>query len=187
MKRQLLAGAVCLSLLAGCGGGDDDKVSTRKRSTTTRQAAATTTTSALEGTTSSSGAAATTTTRRAGSGTTTGAPGTTPAPGVVDGVKATQVAALSAPIAMAVRPGEPGSLYIAQKGGSVRRLTGTSVAPGNVLDISSRVSNGGEQGLLGIAFSPDGNWLYASYTNTAGDTRVAVYPFAGGVANAGAE
>ena len=41
---------------------------------------------------------------------------------------------------LAVRPGEPGSVYIAEKGGTVRKLTGTAIAAGNVLDISSRVS-----------------------------------------------
>jgi glucose/arabinose dehydrogenase len=41
-----------------------------------------------------------------------------------------------------------------------------------VLDLSDEVSFGGEQGLLGIAFSPDGGSLYADYTDTGGNTRL---------------
>jgi glucose/arabinose dehydrogenase len=93
---------------------------------------------------------------------------------------------MSTPIALAVRPGEPTAVYIAQQGGQVRRLADRTLS-GNVLDISGRIKSGGEQGLLGIAFSPDGNWLYASYTNTDGDTRIVVYPFTNGRANAAAE
>jgi glucose/arabinose dehydrogenase len=41
-----------------------------------------------------------------------------------------------------------------------------------VLDLSDEVSQGGEQGLLGLAFSPDGAYLYVNYTDVAGDTRI---------------
>ena len=40
--------------------------------------------------------------------------------------------------------------------------------------------SGGEQGLLGIAFSPDGSYLYVNFTNTSGDTRVREYAFTSG-------
>ena len=82
-------------------------------------------------------------------------------------------------------------MFIAEKGGTVRRLhlngDGATVDPQVVLDIGGRVSSGGEQGLLGIAFAPDGSKLYANYTNSDGDTRVVEYPYANGDANAGAE
>jgi glucose/arabinose dehydrogenase len=41
-----------------------------------------------------------------------------------------------------------------------------------VLDLTGDLSTGFEQGLLGLAFSPDGTKLYAHYTNAEGDTRV---------------
>jgi glucose/arabinose dehydrogenase len=78
------------------------------------------------------------------------------------------------PIAMAVRDGDP-ALYFAEKAGRVIELEGGTKT--TVLNISDRVSNSGEQGFLGIAFSPDGNALFANYTNLAGDTVVRRYPF----------
>jgi glucose/arabinose dehydrogenase len=188
MKRQLLAGALSLALLAACGGGgdDDNKVSTRKRTSTTHQRATTTSDA-----TSTTLATASTTTTRRGTPAATTSPGTTVAPGVTDGVKATKVATLTRPIALAVRPGEPGAVYIAQKGGNVRRLriteTGATVDSGEVIDIANRISTGDEQGLLGITFSPDGNWLYAYYTNTDGNIRIVAYPFSNGRATASGE
>jgi glucose/arabinose dehydrogenase len=82
------------------------------------------------------------------------------------------------PIAMAVRPADA-ALYVAEKGGRVRELEGGEV--GLVLNISDRVSSDGERGLLGIAFSPDGDTLYVNYTNLGGDTLVKAYPFTKGV------
>ena len=82
-----------------------------------------------------------------------------------------QIATLDEPVALAVRDGDP-ALYIAEKGGRVVAVRGGDVDPVPVLDLSSEVSQGGEQGLLGITFSPDGQFLYANYTNLAGDTNV---------------
>lgn len=85
-----------------------------------------------------------------------------------------EIAALEAPTAMAVRAGDP-SLYIAQQDGVVRRIeiastqrnTTTSTSfqlEGTALDLRRDVLFDGEQGLLGIAFSTDGNRLYAAFT-----------------------
>jgi glucose/arabinose dehydrogenase len=54
-----------------------------------------------------------------------------------------------------------------------------------VLDLSGEVSGGGEQGLLGLTFSPDGGRLYVNFTDRAGDTRVVEYAFSGGRADTG--
>ena len=83
---------------------------------------------------------------------------------------------------MAVRRGDD-ALYIAERNGLVRRVRNDRVRPRPVLDIADQISSGGERGLLGIAFSLDGQTLFASYTNTDGNSRVAAYPFADGVAN----
>jgi glucose/arabinose dehydrogenase len=90
--------------------------------------------------------------------------------------KLTQVAALDQPVALTTRPGHA-ELYVAEKTGRVRVLDDPA-AP--VLDIHSQVSSGTEQGLLGIAFSPDGAYLYLSYTNTSGDTRLDEWAFGAG-------
>jgi glucose/arabinose dehydrogenase len=47
-----------------------------------------------------------------------------------------------------------------------------------VLDITSKVSHGGEQGLLGLAFHPNfksNGKFYVNFTNTAGDTAINEY------------
>jgi len=82
-----------------------------------------------------------------------------------------KIATLDDPIAMAVRPNDP-ALYVAEKTGRVVALRGGRVAEHPVLDLTGTLSLGGEQGLLGIAFSPDGRYLYADYTDTAGNTHV---------------
>jgi glucose/arabinose dehydrogenase len=82
-----------------------------------------------------------------------------------------KVATLDDPIAMAVRPDDPG-LYVAEKTGRVVAIRSGQVAERPVLDLTGKLSLGNEQGLLGIAFSPDGRYLYADYTDTAGNTHV---------------
>jgi glucose/arabinose dehydrogenase len=89
------------------------------------------------------------------------------------------VAMLETPLALAVRSGDT-SLYIAEQMGRVVAIRNGRVDPTPVLDISARIVSGGEQGLLGLAFSPNGQFLYVNFTDNAGDTNVEEYPFAGG-------
>lgn len=85
-------------------------------------------------------------------------------------VRLVRVALLEQPLAMATRPGD-GALYVAEKTGRV-----VALSPGEpdriVLDLSGEVSDGSEQGLLGLTFSPDGASLYVNYTDLNGDTRI---------------
>ena len=81
---------------------------------------------------------------------------------------------LEQPLGMAVRTGDP-ALYVAQKTGKIVVLRAGDVDPDPLLDLTQQVSLGGEQGLLGLAFSPDGRELYVNYTDTNGDTRVVGY------------
>ncbi len=99
-------------------------------------------------------------------------------------VRLTPVANIAGALALAWRPND-GALYIASKSGQVRAIRGGQVDPAPVLDLSGQVSSGSEQGLLGLAFSPDGGHMYVNYTDTAGDTHVVEYAMNGGVANAG--
>lgn len=83
-------------------------------------------------------------------------------------------------------------LYVVEKGGHVKALgaNASSSAPTDgskaevVLDISSLVSRGSEQGLLSVAFSGRGTerQIYVNYTDRNGDTVVARYPWMGGTA-----
>jgi glucose/arabinose dehydrogenase len=171
---------------AACGKGDEASFDQRAARTTTTSAANATST---EVPTTVAGATATgpPVTKRPG---TTARPGTTRAPGTAapaspTNVRLTQIAALSQPLDLASRTGDPASLYVAEKGGRVRAIRNGAVDPTAVLDVSGEVSTGGEQGLLGLTFSPDGSHLYVNITDRAGDTRILEFAMAGGQANAG--
>jgi glucose/arabinose dehydrogenase len=87
------------------------------------------------------------------------------------------------PVAIAQHP-ESDDLYVVEKTGTIRALRGGLVYdPVPVLDVSSEVSSGLEQGLLGLAFSPDGDYIYVNLTDRAGDTRIIEFAFADGVAD----
>ena len=145
---------------------DDDIPSTTRRSTTTISNRTTTSRDARTSTTS---APTTATTAPVATAPPTAQP---PDPFASARIRLVKIASLDYPIAMAVRPTD-GSLWIARKGGAVCRLSGGSCTSSQVV---ASVSTGSEQGLLGIAFSPGGSRFYASYTNTAGDTRVDEFP-----------
>ncbi len=97
-------------------------------------------------------------------------------------VRLSQVASLSSPVGMTIRKGDS-AIYVIEQGGRVRALRGGRLDPTPVLDISSLTEGGGERGLLGIAFSPDGRYLYLDYTDTGGDTHVAEFTMRGGRAD----
>jgi glucose/arabinose dehydrogenase len=67
----------------------------------------------------------------------------------------------------------------------VRALRGGRLDPTPVLDITGKVAAGGEQGLLGLAFSLDRRFLYVYYTDLEGDIRIAEYGMRGGRADPG--
>jgi len=86
----------------------------------------------------------------------------------------TTVATLDHPTAMAQRDGDD-TLYVAEKTGGVRAIDGGAVRPVPVLDLHGEVSDGTEQGLLGLAFAPHGDRFTVDYTDAAGDTHVVEY------------
>ena len=107
--------------------------------------------------------------------TTAGSTSTTAAP---DPHKArftlTKVAAVQSPTAMASRAGDD-SLFVAEQVGRVRAIRNGALDPNPVIDLRDTIASGGERGLLGLTFSPDGATLYVDYTNKNGDTRVDAY------------
>jgi glucose/arabinose dehydrogenase len=94
---------------------------------------------------------------------------TRPADLAVASVTLTPVAPADAPTALASRPGDD-ALYVAEQGGRVLAVVDGAVAPAPVLDVSDRVNAGGEQGLLGLTLSPDGERHYAHNTGARGET-----------------
>lgn len=117
-------------------------------------------------------------------------PGTSPtqtpgsSPGELRGVsvRLQKIATLNAPLAMAVRAGDS-SLYVAEHGGRVVAIRDGRVDSSPVLDLTGKVSTGTEQGLLGLAFSPNGQFLYVNYTDVNGDTNIVEYRMDGDVAD----
>jgi glucose/arabinose dehydrogenase len=160
----LLALALGILLAACSGGGDRQAAPATSAPTTTAPA------------TTRSGSGATSSTARSASS----------AQFRAARVRLVQVAAAAQPVAMAVRPGDR-AIYLVEQVGRVRALRGGRLDPDPVLDISEQVTAGGEQGLLGLAFAPDGRHLYLNYTDTAGDSRIAEFAMRGGRADKGSQ
>ncbi|HEX2485255.1 MAG TPA: PQQ-dependent sugar dehydrogenase, partial [Myxococcota bacterium] len=75
---------------------------------------------------------------------------------------------LTQPIYVASPPGDE-RLFVVERGGTVRILQGEQVLPTAFLDISDRVDQQGEGGLMSIAFAPDyasSRAFYLFYTTT---------------------
>jgi glucose/arabinose dehydrogenase len=89
---------------------------------------------------------------------------------------------LVVPTYVTAAPGEPTRLYVVEQAGRIRYLVGRRIA-GTFLDIRSRVSSGGERGLLSVAFSPHyarDHRFYVDYTDRNGNTRVVEFRSRGG-------
>jgi glucose/arabinose dehydrogenase len=110
--------------------------------------------------------------------TTTSAPTTTTRPGDLAAaqVTLTPVAPADSATALASRPGDE-ALYVAEQAGRVLAIVEGAPAPSPVLDLSDGVRSGGEQGLLGLAFSPDGERMVVHYSGPGGETVVDEYAF----------
>ena len=95
---------------------------------------------------------------------------------------------LEMPVALVAAPGDPQTdrLFVVEKVGRVRAITGGKVDRQAALDIAARISTGTEQGLLGLAFHPQ--WatngrFYVNYTDRDGDTRVVEWKMVNGRAD----
>ncbi len=99
------------------------------------------------------------------------APTSTTPTGQDPAIRLEPVAAVSAPSAVA-DPAGPGPVLVSTLTGQVLAVDLDTGASEVVLDLSDRVSTGGERGLLGLALAPDGARLYLDYTNTSGDTEI---------------
>ncbi|MDE0613809.1 MAG: PQQ-dependent sugar dehydrogenase [bacterium] len=95
----------------------------------------------------------------------------------------TPVVSLPDPIALVARPDTgsgTGDLYVATRDGRVWLLGADGdEPPEKVLDIGDLTTTDCEEGLLGIAFSPDGSHLYLHYTDRRGDNQIVEYPMSG--------
>jgi glucose/arabinose dehydrogenase len=173
--KRLAAILVTSTLVLGACSGDDDKNKTTSPTVPTSPAPTTSTTTPKTATTKKR---ATPTTRKPTAAT---APPTTVAPNISAARVITQqvAAGLDSPVAVAWRKGDA-RMFVAEQHGRVRIVDNGRLLPTPVVTIP--VSTGNEQGLLGIAFSPDGTKLYVDYTDPAGDSHVDEYTMSGNVA-----
>jgi len=91
-------------------------------------------------------------------------------------VALTVLGSFTEPLDIAWRSGDPTMFVVEQAGRIVPLRDGVVGDP--VLDITGLVDAGGERGLLGLTFSPDGTLAYVDYTDNDGNTVIAEYPVA---------
>lgn len=105
-------------------------------------------------------------------------PGTTDPPSTLAARLREVANGLSTPVCLTAAPGDLTRQFVVEKTGRIRIIRDDALLPTPFLDLSAKVSNGGEQGLLGLAFHPgyatNGRFV-VYYTNTGGDTRVSTF------------
>lgn len=82
------------------------------------------------------------------------------------------------PLFLTAPPGDTVRLFIVEKSGRIEIIRNGAVLPIPFLDLSTLVSTGSEQGLLGLAFHPQyaaNGRFFVDYTDLAGDTHVVEY------------
>jgi glucose/arabinose dehydrogenase len=101
----------------------------------------------------------------------------TPAGSAVPPLKLTPYAGgFSAPVALVQDPADASVQFVVEQGGRIRTIVSGVVQSTAFLDIHDSISSGGERGLLGLAFPPDGatsGRFFVNYTDQDGHTVVA--------------
>ena len=75
-----------------------------------------------------------------------------------------------------------GRLFLVRQEGTIAIWKNGQVLERPFLDLRSKISTGGERGLLGLAFPPnykDKRWFYVNYTDRSGATVIARYRLVG--------
>jgi glucose/arabinose dehydrogenase len=89
-----------------------------------------------------------------------------------------RVSGLTAPVFITDAGDGTNRFFIVEQTGRIKIWNGTSVLGTPFLSLAGKVSGGGEQGLLGLAFHPDyetNRKLYVNFTNPSGDTIIREY------------
>lgn len=92
---------------------------------------------------------------------------------------ATRIASgLSSPLDLQSAPGDRTRLFVIEQAGRIRIVRNGAVVTAPFLDITGRISSGGERGLLGLAFHPQyatNGRFFVNYTDRSGDTHIAEF------------
>lgn len=99
---------------------------------------------------------------------------------------------LSAPLRVTAPAGDFQRLFVVEQGGKVRVVKDGVLLGSSFLDLSGRISSGGERGLLGLAFHPEyrrNGRFFVSYTDPLGNSVVSEFTVSSNsdFANAGSE
>jgi glucose/arabinose dehydrogenase len=92
------------------------------------------------------------------------------------------VTGLTNPVFLTAPPGDT-RLFVVEQPGRIRIVKGGQLLTAPFLDISTRVSYGGERGLLSMAFDPgyaSNGYFFVYFTNTNGDITIERYGGAAG-------
>lgn len=92
--------------------------------------------------------------------------------------RAVKFGKFSSPTQVVQPPGSNDVIWVVQQGGRIAVVRGGKISPVSALDIRSKVSTGGEQGLLSVAFAPDfttSRRVYVTYTNRSNSIVLAEY------------
>jgi len=88
------------------------------------------------------------------------------------------VKGLDSPLDVAAEGGAADRIFVVEQPGRIRVVTNGQLATQPFLDISGRISAGGERGLLGLALHPDfpnDPRFFVDYTNEDGDTVISSF------------
>jgi glucose/arabinose dehydrogenase len=172
--RRIVVAIALGALLVACA-DDDDAATTTTNSAATSAAESDSPSTTAEPTAAGTGSEPTTTrpTTTTASTAPTAPTASTAAPtqtGNAPAVSFTELGSFDSPVDMVWREGDDAP-FVVNKTGTIVRV-GDDDGPTTVLDISSQVSGGGEQGLLGLAFDATGRLAYINYTDVDGNTVV---------------
>jgi glucose/arabinose dehydrogenase len=107
------------------------------------------------------------------------ASGTTHAkPSAASGVRLLGLGRFEAPVYVTAPPGDTRRIFVVEQGGTIRVVRAGKRLSRPFLDLRGKVTSGGEQGLLSLAFAPDyarTRRFYVNYTDRAGTQSVVEY------------
>ncbi|MFZ6002845.1 MAG: PQQ-dependent sugar dehydrogenase [Actinomycetota bacterium] len=91
-------------------------------------------------------------------------------------VMARRVATADQPVDLALAPDGGGSGVLAERAGRLLRVELGRLTSQVVVDLTADTSGEGDGGLLGVAYQPDGRWLYVYRTTARKDDEITAYP-----------
>jgi len=108
----------------------------------------------------------------------TPAPAPEATPAARPGLRLKRIGTFDRPVYVTAPPGDRRRLFVVEQGGTVRVVRGGRKVRRPFLNISGRISSGGERGLLSMAFAPDyasSGRFYVYYTARDGDISIVEY------------